>query len=802
VSGVPHAALDTPPVLIDSSGRREIRRFGPVALARSHAALVVLRTVCVASGRWASGSDLHDAWRGVHGCAVPPDVTGRWTRAFEPGIASGEVQAQQMGRMKAYAPTASAETLLPAADSALVHVERALLAAYTRCGGAVPVEEVERELASMRPEVEASSTPTWSRLGRLAQERRIHIVTPVASRTRSRRYYAPLGVPARVAWAAELSLEKRVRAIHGIWRASEGRPFTTRAVATFAQSRPELYIADDPTYGWTNALQHLCTSGLLCRAHRSDGSRAVRWALASEWTALADAERATRVLDPFGRHQHPRATAGDEPTATTPAGVDTSDSLRLPASDAYRVRADCAKISRNQDMVALVRHAIERRASRGDAADYDALRQQPVSLREIERLRASFPRLMPASISLITALHEATRVRHGARKAALVHMGTIRNTTLFAAERTRAGDAFVEWYRMVCDENHVRLARVVAELEEDAASRFSGSGHVPSRILSARARQIEFELLTVQTRLVRSEGLACLTAAQLLRSQTVCRVVRERIARVQVVLRGAGGGSGVLVIGDERILDANRDAASEPPYSVIDIALAAQQIESAVTYSMGSPRELWSRIVHGVRLLVCLPESALSNAPQLTAGAQRQRPKSGRQVANAFERVSFALWAARRFGSPLYGGLSEQARRCIGELRDTAAIVDALLDPRERGSHTELCAALGFIDDVDARDGLVVYLTRACEDAVAARGTTAGATANTGSRTNSAAISTAAFGLARLPFGGVATVLRPSEREILAAVRESYPTLLTRAYASLVIEGWDAKWTPEEWMRV
>jgi hypothetical protein len=432
-------------------------------------------------------------------------------------------------------------------------------------------------------------------------------------------------------------------------------------------------------------------------------------------------------------------------------------------------------------------------------------------MRDVERIRSTFPRLLPARESLVGALHEATRVRNGMKVAAVTHLGTVRNTAYFALKDTADGRAFVAWHRIVSDENHIRLARVIRELEEDAAASHGHGARIPRAILVARARLLAAETLALLTTLDAATATAPLCVAQRTRSDTVRAMLVERQHRLQYVIDGAqrealleghAAPSGAALLADHRRRWED---------DVLDIADAARQLRLVTEYQMTSDRELWSRIVHGIRLLHLSPASehalrasapatdvGVSSAPRVAA-----RPR-GRGVVNAFERISFALWAARRFGGPLYGGVSEQARRCIGEFRNTRVIVSALLDPAERTSHTELCSSLGFMDTVEARDGLVAYLKLAvADDATLRTGDNAGAGAVTSrpqERTNASAISTAVFGLARLPFGGRASELRATEREVLITVRETFRNVRTRAYAAAVLDGWDQNWNSIQWM--
>lgn len=787
------------------------------------------------TGCWATGRDMGARWVEVHQRPVPAEVSGRWTRIFERAIADGRVRLRMSGRTKTYAPREFASLLADHGGSDLMRVERAIARLAGRLGGAVPVEAIEAEIASDPAlAMRSTATPLSTRVIRLAEQRRIHRVRAPGS-TSQRWYYAPLGAKARIAEEAELELDRRMRAIRALWRLAEGRPFTTRVVARYAAARDTFVIQDDTVYGWTNALQHLARQGFLIRLNAGQSDWHVRWALSAEWAALSAEEQAVRLADPYGRDlSSPTPPRAPEVIGMGlgPSGVMISQETQMVAAALVAVhlapalpgvRVDVGGVSRARDVASLVAHAQYRGARQlareGRVMEPNA---RPVTLDEIERVSAQRPLLLPKGTSLIAAVHEATRVRRGMKQAAVAHVGTVRNVAYFSIRASRQASAFVEVQAVMAEANVDRLQRIAGNLQGDWDYSAGGIVPVPGTLLYARAAILHAEAGELAERLDSAMPDAPLSLEERAACEQCLHGVREIAAHAESIKTSHR-------VHAERVGDVA--CAYRPPRSVwLDIEVAERQLRGLRDYAMESPRALWARFTNAVRVFRRDVDDVMLGRPGAEADARlgaaelaqpeepEARERRGRRAVNYLDRVGFGMWVARRDGGPLLAGMAAQAASVIGEWRRVGLIVEALTDAACLPSHAGVCAALGFFDDVEARDALARYLMSVILEApTPAQWTDAEASADDdGSRTvgrvpqpppgahlprtNSNAVSTAVLALCRTPCGGLATALRPNERHALEVVRDQFSTSFAGRAASQVLRGWDDAWTREQWL--
>jgi hypothetical protein len=817
---------------------------------RGAQACVVLRALVKELGRWVTGRELGAAWPRILRTPLPDDVKGRWTRVLERSVADGRVLTRRDGKQAVYAPRAMADRLAASPGSDLVRVETAIARVVARVGGAVPVEVIEAEIES--DETLAMRTPTSvaSRVIRLVEQGRIRRLHAPGS-TAARWYYAPNDSTVGIAAETELAMDRRMRAIRAIWRLSAGRPFTTRAVARYASARDTFVIADDTSYGWTNALQHLARQGFLTRLDVAGTDWHVRWALTKEWEVLSAVEHAARMADPYGRDicdvltttpPTPNALRASGDRASQPgsgaqvavrsAEMGLATLGRPSAPHLPGVRIDVGAVSRARDVAALVAMAQARWAVRS-AEQADSTLQEhgaarPVTLEEVAEKRAAHPLLLPAKQSLLSALHEATRVRTGMQAAAVTDVGTVRNTSYFAVRVTDATRAFVAVQRALGDANLAWLERVLTELHSDRGYSDGGVIPVPPALIHARAAGLCAEAEDTAVRLAEALPTAPLTDDERDDAERTLRALWSVAADARAMVPHAASTMTPLTVG----------GAHRPPENIwLDIAVAEQQFRGLVEYAMENPRALWARIVNAVRVLRTAPGDAATP----TSPSARARGR-GRQVHNYLDRVGFGLWVARRIGGPLLAGMAAQALANIGESRRVEVVIGALHDEEQTPAHTGLCAALGFFDDEVARDALTGYLEQSVADArkgstpVTAAASTSGRVATSAAAgqeramgahdeeeepwdapvwrvapnkgvalpptTSGNAVATAVLGLGRSPCGGLATTLRDRERAALEAVRDHSPIPYARDAARQVLRGWNTGWTREQWLAV
>lgn len=708
---------------------------------------VVALRAATSDGTWASGREIAAAWVNEHGTVVPPEIVGRWGRALQVGITDGRVVSRREGRAVVYAPADGVDALRAHTGSDLMRVETAVARAVERHGGAVSLEGIEDEIASDPAlAMKTNATPIASRVVRLAEQGRIRRVQGPQLDAAGRWYYTTLAGASRIAPVMEFSLDRRVRAIRAIWRAGDGRPFTTRAIAGFSEERDSLAITEDTVYGWTNALQHLERKGWLCQIKHKPSDWHARWVIADEWEALPEDERERRLLDALGRTIE--APGGrDEEEAERESRSSRSTDAMATLSPALRI--DVGQASRAQDIRTLAQLAIRRRVEGITCpSERGHLAARPLTLVELAKTRQQHRRLLPARHALINAVHEATRVRADMRRSALVHLGTVRNTSYFACNDTREGRAYVDFQSARADADLVWFQRMAADLERERGMSTTPVNPLPPNILLARAAALTTEYVSVVRRLKSALEEAPLTprekedTLQIVKTVEECLHVTERAVEGLIDVESANEARTAGAV----LRDARAATFVLPARSTWqDIREAEVQCRGLVDYEMASPRAFWARFPNAVRVYrvnehACAmpaplttktaavaahePTAILDGAYTLNIGggvaedlrAKGPRQSRGRKARTVLDRVGFGMWVGRRFGGEMLSGIASQAHFTLGELRDPAVLLLALKETSARTSNTTLCAALMFFDDIATRDALVEFLWRSLDD--------------------------------------------------------------------------------------
>lgn len=568
------------------------RAFGTVASGRANAAVRAMLVAWQRTGAGVTGRQVSAAWPQANGEAVPPDAAGRVQRALEPALADGRVEVERDARHTYYRPSAmllaqtsvvhddarrdadrASERVRQSEPEVTDHNARVAEASSSddRAGGRWPSDMMRVEEAARRAVEQAASAvrlehiraaldadPALTLRGRtplavLVQRlltcgrlQRVHPrVVPMELPKRTVYYTVPNG-PARVR-SPQLSVpDRRLAALHALWRASEGRPVSTTALHRFADARPLYRVEADPHHGWANALQVFERAGAVVRI-RTDDPRFVLWAPQAAWAALPDAERARRVQDAFGRAvrgweaevedalglgttEQDVVWAEDVPPAATErragppdhAGVVGTTKAHVGGASEVGTAPDASEhdvqfVSRNRDMQALVRATKMRHAAHcgGDDDVRRAVARRPVTAADVEAAASERAHLRPRGVSVARALHEASRLRSGMLMPAVVWVGVVGEAAFYdlpdqtvpdvtgvadAVERPSqslldaerpwvppAATAYVAYRRALAEADAERLARGLMQLQEAVSQDLTGVLPLGPKILSARA---------------------------------------------------------------------------------------------------------------------------------------------------------------------------------------------------------------------------------------------------------------------------------------------------------------------------
>lgn len=701
---------------------------------------------------WVDGRAIAAAWERIFG--PPGSRERRWHRSLEPAIVAQRVRTCDW-QGKAYYADASvrADVSEPSADSDLIRTVLALERAVARAGGAVPPQAVAAVIKT-EPELSYATRPrqVGNRLAILAASRRVRQVrAPIDGKVggHSRWYYTTLDGPRRIGDRTERVVDRRLRAISAYWRLNQGRPFTTNAISRFAVSQADFAIVGDPPYGWTSALQCFEQSGIVTRiiTAREPSTRTrphVLWVLASEWATLSDAQRAERARDPCGRDEQRSlggTTASDGSAAAQPSQVDS------------------ARASRNTDMRVLVREALAARTlGASSQADADALAAQPIAVADVASIASRYPQLLPRGTTLASALSEACRVRHDMRCAALVRVGCVRRSAYYALNDSAAARAYVAYRSVVLDGEATahRLARATRDLITAKALSDTRYIPLPSALLLERARRLQAEAACTASRITQAIDAAPLTSAERNEVEELLRDI-HRLATERAV-------ADPRPMGAKRRAAYNRDQVIELPAAMrIGVAAAYESVVGLAPRALRHPGQLIARFATSIRVERPSPKST--------------KGRRGRPAVNVIDRPAFCAYALGRWGGPRWSAFVAQAVHALGTLRDSAAVEAALTEREPINADGALCAALGLLDDTPARDALASYLLASAKDPC-----------------GFPAAFAAAFGLARKPICGFASVLRSNEREALTVAASATPDATARAVATRVLRSWDEKW--------
>ncbi len=806
------------------------RAYGWAVLARCTRFEHALADAAARAGGRAEAAAIEAAWPRLYGGPLPPALAGRVPRALEPAFAAGRVRVERRHRHVYYVPvvpppddpglasplTGARSTtrdlpgrVLAAPDpdvplpSTMLRVEEAVRRAVEAAGSAVALAAIRAAIAAAPELAIPSPEAIYRALQALVETGRLIVVRPSAVPKREAAgatYYSVPGGPRQVALSHLVDADRRLAAVHAFWRATRGRPFTTTALRRFAAARPAYAFGQEPGWRWSSALHNLANGGDVVRLDVG-GSRVPRWAPAAAWERLTPVERDARLHDTHGRAA-PADEALPDPSES-PLAIPELDGAGEGAADSGVPPHDPAYVSRNADMRALVMTTKVHRASQQPAGRARGIvRARPVSATEVAAVAGARPHLLPEGCALARALGEASRVRARMRAATLTHVGVVGRETFYDVAplggrgRHQGGvdgpsasaGAYVAYRRALADAQPARLERVLAALQDAAAYDAAGVISLGSYVLHARA-----SLLLGEAQEQAGAVAAALRDAALLDDEArAAEALRARLTAVAVAASAcrehAGAASGGAT--DEPLPDTGR---AVPP---LDVAEAERQTRGLFPYrGMASPRQFRTRFTHSVR--VVRPGPVLDAAPPDAApagdagdgsGTAPARRRIGRAVEVQFDRVGFAAYTLARFAeNAVLNDFVARAAHAMGDLRWAAPFVRTLRDPACKAGHAAAAAALGLLDDAEARAEVAAYLRRALEPgALGPAGPAAGS-----------ALASAVPALAPKPVGGVATALTSAERAALGAATAGADPYVA-ALADRVRRAWDERWSRDQ----
>jgi len=705
--------------------------------------------------RLVGATEVADSWQRVAASKAPAGASKRLARYLEPAIQAGRIRVVRKSRRNYFGPSDEPGFEPPRYASDLQRAEAALGRAIVRMKSAVLLEEIQREIdADPALTLESERLTLANMVSTLSQTGRCKRIRHLARYEDAVRYYSAPGGPWWVSAAAEHVLDRRWRAIMALWKASGGRPFTTHALRLYACSRPGLQIENDPPYAWTNSLHLFHTQESLVRLGRRD-SRHVRWAPTREWNALTPELREARLQDGY------RAFPGSDDIAAAGNGN---------AADVGPV--DTGFASRNEDMRSLVRLAKAiRGAAEPDKHRRQVLRLRPVCLSDIARAVEHRPEWVhTAGPPLHTCLTEASRLRAGMRKTAIVFIGRVANRAFYDTSGSPASAAFVAFRAALRAASPSRLRRTLRELRNAAELARSGILPLAKAIIDARAAKLLKDLRDRLEALERAAEAAALLSEEVTAVQATLGNLAEIAADIN---RWAPSGNVDSAAG---VVDMHERTRLE----FVDSADAFRSIADVAEFRLLTPRLLaWRSPLIGRYYL--FPEVLMRTR---SSGGTRGRP-----LELGVDRVSFIAYAASRWAGPRAATYANTALFALGDLRDPEPVIVALEDPTRPSLHPTAAAALGVLDDSGSRDALVRYLIRS----VVSDG-------SYGPGTCVSAAELAAYGLAPLPFAPAATALRAHEQEALEAVAREGADAALRFTARAVLRAWLENWSGEALM--
>jgi hypothetical protein len=793
------------------------RKFGTRVLMLCAEAERALAAAVAAHGRWVTGKEIDEEWDRVQTVTVetgeenPPTVRRpRWTRALIPALESGRVATTKVGTIIFFVPDAGRRLPLPMQTTDTGRVLCALARAVDRWNGAVRVSAVEDEIAKDASLALQLPRPVCAVLSSLLYERQVkHIRVGHGTSDRNNRvYFTTLTGPRRIARGAEWGDDQRIGAIRAAWRLAGGRPLTTRAILNFAARSRRYHRSDSTSSRWARLFLRLAEEGFLLRIPiADDGSLShQRWAIASEWNALTDAERAARLHDPVRVDLTVPALAA--PALPEPISVSIPRPPELAADGVPSVPAqaparhagsrpatgiDVTHVSLARDMRALVRHAIEYRARGATDPDHArVLRTRPLTVVEVEVALESHGHLARTGRSLSAQLNDAAQQprTHAVNAVRSVQrIGIVRNVTFYAPEATPEAVAYVRYAAARAAMNESRLREVSSELISATSLSASNVIAIHEGILSARHALLRAEIAD---------------RVQALRSSAAMTELlpEERAADDALEAALAGFLSDVHVVHDTTRVRPSETAASAdactPPVrwrharrGLVDSAEAGRQLAGLMPAPKGGGYSMLSNL-RSIRVIRDGEDTEPdargptpgepSDAGEVVGAEKRERRAAGRRIERKFDRVSFGAYAAARFGGATAAAYAAQATHVLGELRDSTVVAAALRLDQPPGTNAGTAAGLGMLDDDTARRALARFVMDALD---------------TERPVHSDAVIAACYGLGPRPAGGLASALGGDERTALERASGASNAVVKQT-ALRALRAWDERWSRDK----
>lgn len=420
---------------------------------------------------------------------------------------------------------------------------------------------------------------------------------------------------------------------------------------------------------------------------------------------------------------------------------------------------DAAIVSRSEDIRALVL-AVKGNCPEkiSDARTAQILAARPVSLRDLRESRTLRPHLRITRKGKLAheMVGDAVRTTLRRKRKPLTTIGVAGKRRFVDVHRTEANMAYMRYL----DALHVAKShRHQIALNDflEARGLAPGSVPIPLRVLESRADW----LAHAATELAEHLRHACADPHVLLFEDELTDAL-EIAAALDRITEHSGG------------VPSRIDATSADPSWGRVVAITSMdawnQLHDYVPWTLAHSGALASRMVT-VRTVaartVCNPNPA----------NVRKRPAK-----HHIERVDFAMYTSWRCGGPALSAAARRAMHLAGQLRDPRPFVSALLDDDEAPAHDGLATVLGFFDEPGARRVLLRYINEHLDSGT---GTVPG-------------VECAVYGLARLPFGGCASVLHPEERDALVRVGRAGLDDHLRWMARRVLTSWDEDWDQDQ----
>lgn len=726
------------------------RSFGKTTQERCEKAEKALRAAATKAGEMVMGRKIEEAWNEL-ALGEVTDGLRRWRRTLEPALVTGRVRSESLSRSQVfYAPADMPGLAPPEYPSDAARLVEATKRAQEQANSGVLAEAVAEIVvadSSLALESELSvgdMLPMLVNAGSLRSKRVFE---------RGRAYYTTRSGPDWVSIKAMSPLDRRRRGVEYFWRATGGRPFSTRAIHRYTKSRETLRIPNDPVWGWTCGLQVLERNGEVVRVE-SEHRWFNLWAPSAEWAQLSEEERCERLYD--GR---PSPDAG----------------LAQPSWGATREgEHDPAGFSRNEDIRRLV---VEAKRHLSCESGHEPMKR-PVSLSQVRAAANAHPHLLTAGTTLRSALSEAARRRNGMNASAIVRIGTLGRSAFYDIEVTEESRAYFDYLRAQRRADSPWLERGFRDLLDLTTADARGHFPVGAIILSAQLQLVHRMLEQRLAELAAAREHAHLLGSEIDRARESERRLLDQVRMLETI--STARKLPLLPLAESPAARGRRKLPRQKRDSLIPVR------RNPLRLAGGRPGDGslvdYADVLDDLRDLEGIPSMYAPHLPTRlpvvrTRSYSRKTTFPGRARERAFDRPALICYAYLRWGGASTGWFGSLAAPALGLLRAAEPFIATLAEPTFKSAHPAAAAALGIMDTQSARQPITEMLQLIA-----------------GTSGSLASAKAAVFALGPCPIAPIASDLSGPEKDVLGSICKSSKDESLRRTAGRVLQAWRDRW--------